>query len=101
MLFRIVWDQPETCPYREGQVARLPLRLPPRKLSGEEFDRFLEEGDRRSGRMLYRTRCAACSACEPLRVPVAEFKPSRSQRRAWKRNEGEVTLDVVTPSATE
>lgn len=101
MLFRVVWDQPETCPYREGELARLPLRLPSRRLTGEEFDTFLEEGDRRSGRMLYRTRCPSCNACQPLRVPAAEFTPTRSQRRIWKKNIADITVQVVTPSATE
>jgi len=45
-----------------------------------------EQGFRRSGRHLYRPRCPGCEACEPVRVPVAEFAASRSQRRAWRRN---------------
>ena len=39
------------------------------------------------GRMLYRTQCSTCSACEPLRVVVADFKPSKSQRRVWNKNQ--------------
>lgn len=97
MQFRVVWDQLEECPYLPGQVARLPLRLPVSDLGPEAFDRALEAGERRSGRMLYKTRCPACSACEPLRVPVARFTPTASQRRVWKRNEGEITMEVGRP----
>ena len=28
-----------------------------------------------------------CKACVPLRVPVATFQPTRSQRRAWKAHQ--------------
>jgi arginine-tRNA-protein transferase len=86
MQFRILWDQPEACPYRDGQTACLPLRLPLERVQPETFDQLLEEGDRRTGRMLYRTNCPACNACQPLRVPVKRFVPSRSQRRVWKAN---------------
>jgi arginyl-tRNA--protein-N-Asp/Glu arginylyltransferase len=99
MMFRVVWDQLEPCPYRDGQTARLPLRLPARVLTGVELDNALESGDRRSGRMLYRTRCPSCAACEPLRVPVARFRPSPSQRRAVRKNP-DITVEVGAPDAS-
>ncbi len=100
MVFRVVWDQLETCPYREGATARLPLRLPARVLTPAEFDAALEAGDRRTGRMLYRTRCPACVACEPLRVPVARFRPTTSQRRSLRKNE-DVRLEVGPPELSD
>lgn len=100
MQFRVVWDQLEECPYRSGQVARLPLRMPIGIVSGEGFDRVLDEGERRSGRMIYRTQCPACDACEPLRVPVSDFRATPSQRRVWRRNEGEVRVEVGRPELT-
>jgi len=90
MNFRVVWDQPEPCPYLPGQTARQPLRLPYRALQHAEFDAQLDSGDRRSGPLLYTTQCPSCSACEPLRVPVARFEASESQRRVIRRN-----VDVV------
>jgi len=84
---QLVHDAEESCPYLTEQVARMPLRWQMRSLSGEELDASLSEGDRRVGRMLYRTQCPTCSACEPLRVVVSEFKPSKSQRRVWKKNQ--------------
>ncbi len=84
---QLVHDAEERCPYLEGHVARMPLRWQMRGLSGEEFDEALASGDRRVGRMLYRTQCPACTACEPLRIQVGDFRPSKSQRRVWKKNQ--------------
>ena len=84
---QLVHDGEEACPYLDGRTARLPLRWQNFDLQPAELDEALALGDRRVGRMLYRTACPACSACEPLRVPVHAFQPSRSQRRVLRRNE--------------
>lgn len=96
MQFRVLWDQLESCPYREHQVARLPLRLPMEPIGGAQFDQLLEEGDRRSGRMLYRTQCPSCQECLPIRVPVKQFAPNKSQRRAFKQEGIELRVDRPT-----
>jgi arginine-tRNA-protein transferase len=83
---QVVHDELEPCPYLEGRTARMPLRWQFRRVSALEFDRSLAQGDRRVGRMLYRTSCEGCSACEPIRIPVDAFRPSRSQRRVIKKN---------------
>lgn len=53
-------------------------------------------GFRRSGRHVYRPYCKACHACIPVRVPVREFVPKRSQRRVLRRN---ADVHVVTREA--
>jgi leucyl-tRNA---protein transferase len=88
----VVHDQEEDCLYLPGRRARQPLRLPMRDLTPAEFDQRLEAGDRRAGQLLYTPTCPACSACEPIRVDVRAFSPSRSQRRA----QAKASASVVT-----
>lgn len=97
--FLVVSDTVEPCPYIPGQSSRLPLRMPLERLSPEAFDDLLAQGDRRFGPFLYRTECPACDACEPIRVPVARFRASRSQRRSLRKNP-DVTVTLAEPAAT-
>lgn len=90
---KLVHDEEESCPYLEGQRARMPLRWQLLRLSPAEADASMARGDRRIGQMLYRTTCPACHACEPTRIPADEFRPSRSQRRVWRRN-ADVRVEV-------
>lgn len=97
----VVYDEPGPCSYLSDQTWRLPLRLPVRMLTRDEFGRRLEEGDRRQGRLLYRTACPACRACEPIRIDVDAFQASKSQRRTFKRGEDHIDTELgpigVTP----
>lgn len=82
----VVYDLEESCPYLEGRTARLPLRLQAEPLVGRRLDSALAAGDRRVGRLVYRPSCPRCSACEPVRLPVQDFRRSRSQRRVCRLN---------------
>mgnify|MGYP003381445449 CR=1 FL=1 len=75
----------------------MPLEVPTSGLTPERFDRLLEAGYRRSGWFFYRTQCPHCSACEPLRLEVAQFHPSRSQRRAQKIGDQYLRTEVSAP----
>jgi arginine-tRNA-protein transferase len=56
-------------------------------MSADAYHRFMDAGFRRSGRLVYQPVCAGCRRCVPLRVPVAAFTPSKSQRRCRRRNQ--------------
>ncbi len=92
----VLVDRLEPCPYLAGQTARMPLRLPLRALTPHELDQRLDAGDRRYGRVLYRPVCPACRACEAIRIDVAGFAPSRSQRRIRVRAR-EVAVELGEP----
>ncbi len=76
----------------------MPLAIPVGGLCPEQFDLLLESGYRRSGWYFYRTRCPNCRACQPLRLDVEHFRPSRSQRRAESKGARTLRTEVATPT---
>jgi arginine-tRNA-protein transferase len=62
-----------------------------------DYMQRLQQGWRRFGYAMFRPDCPSCRMCQPLRVPVSTFRASLSQRRAWKRNQGEVAVRVGAP----
>ena len=93
-------DTLETCPYLDGRTARMPLRYQVQGAQGSRLDALLAAGDRRVGRMMYRTRCPDCSECKAIRIPIDRFAPSKSQRRAARKNE-DVVVSWHEPQVTE
>ncbi len=76
----------ETCVYLPEQRSRMHHRL----IDGctpEAYQRMLERGWRRFGKVFFRPVCARCTACRSLRLDVDVFRPDRSMRRTLKRNE--------------
>jgi arginine-tRNA-protein transferase len=90
---------PHACSYLpvESAVMRYDLMA---ELSAEEYQVKLLEGWRRFGHSLFRPECPNCVKCISLRIPVDDFQPDRSQRRAWAANHGEVRLQIGEPSVT-
>ncbi len=97
----VVYDAPEPCPYLPGKTSRLPLRLPLRKLTPEQFDHRLAAGDRRSGPLLYRPACPQCQACESLRIEVKEFRPNATQRRTLRRGDQLLETRIGPPQVDD
>jgi Arginine-tRNA-protein transferase, N terminus len=85
------------CVYLPHRIWRFRYELVPH-LRPADYMQRLQQGWRPFGGVIYRQQCPSCQMCQSLRVPVATFRPNRTQRRVWKRNQGEVTVRVGAPS---
>jgi arginine-tRNA-protein transferase len=91
---------PQPCPYLDGRMERKLFTA----LQGDQAERLNDalskQGFRRSQNVLYRPSCAECSACLSARIRVADFNPSRTQRRTLRRNDA-LRRNATSPWATE
>lgn len=74
------------CPYLADRVERKLVT----ELSGREavsfYNALSRAGFRRSHNLAYRPACAGCQACLPVRIPVADFRLTRSLKRIHNLN---------------
>ncbi len=78
---------PYQCSYLPEQNARSQVVTPNELVDDAAYSQLIRAGFRRSGLYTYRPQCDHCKACVPVRLVVDEFRPNRSQRRTWKRNQ--------------
>lgn len=97
--------EPYPCPYLPDLVADFEHYLLV-SCNDEAFCRLLESGFRRFGNYFFRPACKGacgrpwCGACLPLRVVVADFTPSKSQRRVLHKGR-EVVMKMERPDFSE
>lgn len=90
-------EPPRQCSYLPDAVASLESQVLV-DVSAQEWELLLSRGWRRFGPVYFRPACPGCRECVPIRVPVAAFTPSRSQKRAWKACadvRAEVSIPIV------
>jgi len=77
-------SEPYPCPYLADRDHQMENRLMI-DVTAEEADALLIRGWRRFGPHYFRPVCSHCQECLSVRIPVAEFSPSKSQRRAFRK----------------
>lgn len=87
------------CAYLPARYSRMEY-APFRHGDEELWEQLLEQGWRRFGSWMFRPRCGSCHECRSIRIPIATFKPSKSQRRTLSRNE-DVTFEVTEASISD
>ena len=78
---------PHSCSYLPEKLASNAFIDPTYTPVPDTYQLLIDQGYRRSGDHLYRPNCPACVSCVPCRVRTSNFRPDRSQRRCWRRNE--------------
>lgn len=86
------------CSYLPGQQSLMHYRVA-LSLRADRYESLLARGWRRFGRTMFRPVCRLCAECRSLRVDIAGFRPSKSQRRIARRNES-VQLTIQAPTMT-
>ena len=90
---------PQPCPYIEGLDATFET-LVMVEVTPADVSSLLTRGWRRFGPSYFRPVCATCEACDSLRVPLAGFVPSTSQRRIIRKN-ADVDIAVGHPTVDD
>ncbi len=82
------------CTYLPDRLATTRAFYADGDIPPELYHHFMDAGFRRSGRLVYQPVCCGCRECLMIRLPVARFAASKSQRRCWNKN-----LDLIVTSA--
>src|SRR6201996_6484635 len=96
---RFFLTAPTPCPYLPGRDERKVFAHLPIGEGPTVNDALSQVGFRRSQNIAYRPACSGCDACVSARLPVREYRLSRSERRVLARNE-DLRRDLVEAEAT-
>ncbi len=78
---------PHECSYLAHQKAATLFVDPQIPLNMAYYDLLAQLGFRRSGEHIYRPHCAQCDECKAVRINVANFRLSSSQKRILNKNQ--------------
>jgi leucyl-tRNA---protein transferase len=91
---------PHPCSYLEGQEATTVFVDPEANIDPQLYTQLSQLGFRRSGSHLYRPQCQQCQACISCRIAISDFKPNRSQKRCWQKNQ-DLSIQIATSIDTQ
>jgi len=76
-----------SCGYLPNKLAQSLIASPQHLIDAGVYSGLIQQGFRRSGKFAYRPHCENCRDCIPVRVVLQDFKPNRSQKRAYKQHQ--------------
>lgn len=97
LYFMVTSEAP--CPYLPDRYERKLITDLHGRNARSHHARLSQAGFRRSHHYAYRPACRGCNACVPVRIPVARFAASKSQRRILRKN-ADLRLLFRPPMAT-
>lgn len=89
------------CSYLGGHIARSEVVTPSQAVNADHYATLIMHGFRRSGSFIYRPHCDHCQACISIRIPVADFQPTRGQRRAFGQHTHLITTMIEPKFSAE
>ena len=82
------------CPYLQDETEQQLFAELPTNNAQTLFEELSHAGFRRSHQIIYRPSCPGCDGCKSVRIPVNEFRWTKSWRRVLKRNQS-LSMDQV------
>jgi arginyl-tRNA--protein-N-Asp/Glu arginylyltransferase len=95
----LILSQEHPCSYIDERMAQSLFVHPSFPLTPSIYAQLIAQGFRRSGNEVYAPHCTHCSECIPARLPLKEFKPSKSQKRCLAKNID--TKVIIKPAVFE
>ncbi|NOQ34262.1 MAG: arginyltransferase [Methylococcaceae bacterium] len=83
---------PHPCSYLEDRDSQSAFVGSAFRMNTHLYSKLISHGFRRSGDDVYSPHCQNCSQCVACRIPVAQFKPNRNQKRCAKKNQQTTTI---------
>ncbi len=74
------------CGYIKQHRAQSLIAAPHHLVDNDVYSSLISQGFRRSGKFTYRPHCEQCHQCIPVRLVLDAFRPTRSQKRAYKQH---------------
>lgn len=83
-----------SCGYLPNKLAQSLIATPQHLINANVYSSLIQQGFRRSGKFSYRPHCENCNECISVRIPIHDFSPNRSQKRAFRQH-GNLTAAIL------
>lgn len=91
-------EEDRTCSYFKTEISDIRYRYVA-NCTKDDYQNMLEHGWRRFGKMHFVPECKNCTKCVSMRIDVANYKFSKSEKRVFNKNI-DTKLYIQSPSLT-